>query len=98
MKTALQIKLITPTAQCKDKSAATTFCAFEQSYDGCKADASKQRKFAYAECPVEGRQINMRECLEPHFLIGESGEGGGGTVRTTDAECAQRYQSRARGW
>lgn len=59
-----------------------------------KADASKQWRYAYDECPVEGRRIYMRECLKPRVLVGE---GGGRTVQDTEAQCAAKYTTRAKG-
>lgn len=53
-----------------------------------KADAAKKWQWAYAECPVEGRRIFMRECLKPHQVYGE---GGGRLVQDTEAQCTQQY-------
>jgi len=58
-----------------------------------KADAAKQWRFAFAECPTEGRVIYMRECLKPHTTVGE---GGGLVVRSTEAECAAQYKARTK--
>ena len=60
-----------------------------------KADAAKQWKYAYAECPAEGRQIYLRECQKPHVLVGE---GGGATLKTSEADCARQYDARTRAW
>lgn len=59
-----------------------------------KADASQQLKFAYAECPVEGKQLYMRECLKPHRFIGEGMNGK--MTAYTEAECAAQYKSRTK--
>jgi hypothetical protein len=61
-----------------------------------KADASKQWKYAYAECPVEGKQIFMRECLKPHRFVGEGANGK--MVQYTEAECTKQYESRSKSW
>ena len=61
-----------------------------------KAEASQQLKFAYAECPVEGRQLYLRECLKPHRIVGEGMNGK--MVQSTEAECAARYKSRTKAW
>ena len=61
-----------------------------------KADASQQLKFAYAECPIEGRQLYMRECLKPHRFIGEGMNGK--MVQSTEAECAKQYELRSKSW
>jgi len=55
-----------------------------------KADQSKQWQFAYAECPMEGKQIFIRECLKPKV---SDGEGAGRVIHETLAECTSQYES-----
>ena len=82
---------LTPLFERSAKACATTPEAIRVSLCS-KADVAKQWEFAYSKCPIEGRQIFMRECLKPW-----TSEEGSNIVRyRTEAECVAQYKSRSK--